>query len=198
MPKTEQPPDHPLRADAARNVQRIVEVAARLLAQDPGIGMVEVAEAAGVGRATVYRHFATREALLQTIWSHAMAECEAAIDECRLDEGTAADALGRLTRAWLEINVRYSFSQLVLQTDFAVSPKRRRQQRRVFSEPLLALVRRGQASGELASSVSPEWAVQTFRSLMQGGARAVAGGDLPRAEAPGVVLNTLLNGLAAP
>lgn len=125
------------------------------------------------------------------------AGCEAAIEECRLDDGTAAEALGRLTHAWLEINVRYSFSQLVLQTDFAVSPKRRRQQRRVFSEPLLALIQRGQASGELSASVSPEWGVQTFRSLMQGGARAVADGGLSRAAAPDVVLTTLLNGLAA-
>ncbi len=85
----------------------------------------------------------------------------------------------------------------MLQTDFAVSPKRRRQQRRVFSEPLLALIQRGQASGELSASVSPEWGVQTFRSLMQGGARAVADGGLARAAAPDVVLTTLLNGLAA-
>jgi len=41
-----------LRADAARNVHRIVEVAAQRLGVDPGVGMAEVAAAAGVSRAT--------------------------------------------------------------------------------------------------------------------------------------------------
>ncbi len=189
------PPQAPLRADAARNVQRVVEVAARLIAEDPGVGMNEIAEAAGVGRATVYRHFASREVLLQAIWVQVMADCEAAIEAAQLDEGTAVEALGRLTQAWLDIAVRYSFSELLHQTDFSISAERRRQQRRVFRQPLLAVIRRGQASDELSSAVSPEWAVQALRSLIQAGARAVAAGELARADAPAMVLRTLLDGL---
>src|SRR5690606_39803642 len=47
------------RADAARNRQRVLEAARRLFAErDPAtVTMGDIAEAAGVGRATVYRRF---------------------------------------------------------------------------------------------------------------------------------------------
>src|SRR3712207_3163298 len=57
----------PLRKDAARNWQRIVDVGRRLVDQETPIQLNDVARAASVGVATVYRHFPTPEALLETI-----------------------------------------------------------------------------------------------------------------------------------
>jgi len=53
------------RADAARNRQRVLEAARRLFAErDPAtVTMGDIAEAAGVGRATVYRRFPTTAAV---------------------------------------------------------------------------------------------------------------------------------------
>jgi AcrR family transcriptional regulator len=58
----------PLRADARRNRERVL-VAAREVFAEHGLDaqMDDVASAAGVGVGTVYRHFPTKEALLEAV-----------------------------------------------------------------------------------------------------------------------------------
>jgi AcrR family transcriptional regulator len=62
--------ERPLRADARRNRERILD-AARLACAEHGaaVQMDDVAGRAGVGVGTVYRHFATKEALLEALLS---------------------------------------------------------------------------------------------------------------------------------
>ncbi|BAJ29508.1 MULTISPECIES: TetR/AcrR family transcriptional regulator [Kitasatospora] len=56
------------RADARRNRERLLEVGAHLLAeQGAGASLRDVARRAGVGLGTLYRHFPTREALLEAL-----------------------------------------------------------------------------------------------------------------------------------
>ncbi|KJY33047.1 TetR/AcrR family transcriptional regulator [Streptomyces sp. NRRL S-495] len=57
----------PLRKDAARNRDRIVAVARALVEQGTPLQLNDVAGRAGLGVGTVYRHFATPEALLETV-----------------------------------------------------------------------------------------------------------------------------------
>lgn len=59
----------PLRADARRNRERILEVAWRLLVEmgPARFDMDAVAREAGVGKGTLYRHYANREALLEAL-----------------------------------------------------------------------------------------------------------------------------------
>lgn len=65
MPNTEIDTERPLRADARRNRERILESARAVFAEHgPDAQMDDVAHQAGVGVGTVYRHFPTKEALL--------------------------------------------------------------------------------------------------------------------------------------
>jgi AcrR family transcriptional regulator len=186
-----------LRADAARNVHRIVEVAARLLGENPNVGMGEVGLAAGVSRATVYRHFPTREALISAIGVQAVEQSERALLACRLDEGSATDALHRLSDAWLDVAERYAFAQLAAQPGMAIDGEAREHRSRLLGDPLRALIERGQAAGEFSPALSTEWAVRVFGALLLAGARAVAEGTLTYDEAPGAVSHSLLQGLRA-
>ena len=62
---TELENERPLRADARRNRERIIEAARELFAGErPNVQMDEVAHRAGVGVGTVYRHFPDKEALM--------------------------------------------------------------------------------------------------------------------------------------
>ncbi|MYT23392.1 TetR family transcriptional regulator, partial [Streptomyces sp. SID7760] len=57
----------PLRKDAARNWERIIAVARGLVDQGTALQLNDVARRAGLGVGTVYRHFATPEALLESV-----------------------------------------------------------------------------------------------------------------------------------
>lgn len=61
------PTDPPRRRDALANLARIVAAAGELMAQDPDVPVGQVARHAGVGRSTLYRHFPTREALVDAV-----------------------------------------------------------------------------------------------------------------------------------
>ena len=60
--------DAKLRTDARANRDRILEVARDALAADPEASLHSIAKAAGVGQGTLYRHFATREALVLGVY----------------------------------------------------------------------------------------------------------------------------------
>ncbi|MEU7410138.1 helix-turn-helix domain-containing protein [Streptomyces sp. NPDC042638] len=57
----------PLRKDAARNWERIVAVARELVDEGTPLQLNDIARRAGMGVGTVYRHFPTAEALLETV-----------------------------------------------------------------------------------------------------------------------------------
>ncbi|MYS51469.1 TetR family transcriptional regulator, partial [Streptomyces sp. SID6013] len=79
--------------------EQVLRSAAALLTRKSTATMDEVARAAGISRATLHRHFAGRDALVRALESLGIAECEAALEAARTDEGPAADAVRRLVRA---------------------------------------------------------------------------------------------------
>jgi AcrR family transcriptional regulator len=80
-----------LRADAARNRETLLAVATRVFAaSDAEPSMREIAREAGVGVATLFRHFPTREALVDAVYRDQVV---------RLTTG-AADLLADHAPAW--------------------------------------------------------------------------------------------------
>jgi AcrR family transcriptional regulator len=64
--------DAPLRSDAQRNRERILEVALAELTLRPDAPLSAIAKKAGVGQGTFYRNFPNREALVLEIYRHEM------------------------------------------------------------------------------------------------------------------------------
>jgi AcrR family transcriptional regulator len=75
-----------LRADAAENRARVLAVARELFAERGlDVPMAAVARRAGVGVATLYRRFPTKEALVLEAFTEQFAVCQAVIEEALTD-----------------------------------------------------------------------------------------------------------------
>lgn len=88
-----------MRADAARNRARVLEVAYETFAADGlSVPIDEIARRAGVGAGTVYRHFPTKEALFQAVIAERI---QSVVDEGRnlLAHADPADALFSFLRS---------------------------------------------------------------------------------------------------
>jgi AcrR family transcriptional regulator len=92
-----------LRADAARNRERLLEAATGLFEREGvGVAMPRIAAEAGVGVGTLYRHFADRQALLAAVYASEVDRLSAA-DEL-LGGRTGAEALAE----WMSRLIAYS------------------------------------------------------------------------------------------
>jgi AcrR family transcriptional regulator len=83
-----------MRADAKRNYDRIVEVAREVFReQGYDASLDEVAKRAGVGPGTLYRHFPTRDALLDAIMQSWLLRVDTAVEKTLAFEGPPRDLL---------------------------------------------------------------------------------------------------------
>ena len=75
--------DRPLRRDAERNRQRILEAAREAFAHDGlSVTLDEIGRRAGVGVGTVYRRFPDKDQLIEALFEDRMNEFVALADEC--------------------------------------------------------------------------------------------------------------------
>ena len=84
--------DRLIRADAARNRERILENArSQITTHGPDISMVDIATAAGVAVGTLYRHFPTKTDLIAAVVTEQMERLVEVIDESlvRIESGQA-------------------------------------------------------------------------------------------------------------
>ncbi len=81
-PKTAPPAQTRLRADARRNRERLIEVAAAAFAEK-GVetSLEDIARQAAVGIGTLYRHFPTREHLVEVVYRRELESLAAAATE---------------------------------------------------------------------------------------------------------------------
>lgn len=103
-PSTATAQARPLRADAQRNRARLLAVATAALTEDVDIPLETIAERAGVGIGTLYRHFPHRAALVEAAYRQEVAELCDAAPALLVADRPAVDAL----REWMGRFVRYA------------------------------------------------------------------------------------------
>ncbi|MEU1117890.1 MULTISPECIES: TetR/AcrR family transcriptional regulator [unclassified Streptomyces] len=96
----------PLRSDAQRNRERILEVALEELTRASDAPLSAIAKKAGVGQGTFYRNFPNRESLVLEVYRYeVMQVCDAA---CQLLQCRAPD---RALREWMDRLVRFGMAK---------------------------------------------------------------------------------------
>ncbi|MFF9815349.1 TetR/AcrR family transcriptional regulator [Streptomyces sp. NPDC014006] len=115
-----------LRADAARNRAKLLDAAARLIAEHgvAGVTMEAVAAAANVGKGTVFRRFGDRTGLLTALLDHSERKFQAAFLTGPPPLGPGAPPVERL-RAFGCALLRRTVAELELELAAEPSPDRR-------------------------------------------------------------------------
>lgn len=167
------PIDRPLRADALRNRANLVTVArAAFAAADDSVPLEDIAREAGVGIGTLYRHFPTREALVEAVYA-AELDAVTASAGILLEQFPPDVALA----AWMNRYVQFA----------------------VAKRGIIDTLRAGWASGRITTPTTRERITAAIDTLLSAGAReslfrSDVDADDVTAILLGVFLSTAANG----
>ncbi len=106
------------RADAQRNRERLIDAAKAAFAEvGAEVSLEEIARRAEVGIGTLYRHFPTRDAVVEAVYRRELQQLVDAADRL-LAEGSALEAL----RSWLRLSVDYLATKRVIAPALNATP----------------------------------------------------------------------------
>jgi AcrR family transcriptional regulator len=175
------------RLDARRNRERLLAAAPAVLTANPGAPLTEIADHAHVPRATAYRHFPTREALVDVLRDEAM---ELGLEVLRgrlapLLAGKTPDAgVAETIESVLDplLALATGYGQVVASGHTSEDPLAER-----FIDLATALVARGQAQGEFITDIPAAALGSTLAHLVARTAYSHQRGDLDDRAAHGVI-----------
>ena len=181
--------DKPLRKDAQRNREKLLAAAVELFAERGTEGSLEeVAKRAGVGIGTLYRHFPTRDALVEAAYRNEVAQLRAAADEL-LAELPADRALEAWVRRFVEYGTAKRGMRDALQSIAGGGADLFAETRGQVTEAVAVLLRAGAEAGTLRADVEPDDVLRAMGAIW-----LVAEGD-EFAEQAMRILRLVLDGL---
>jgi AcrR family transcriptional regulator len=148
--------DRPLRADAQRNREQLLAAAVAAFSRTgPDATLESIARAAGVGIGTLYRHFPSREALIDAAYRSELARlCDSVPDQL------AAMPPDKALRTWMGSFVDYMTTKRgmaeALRAVIASGGNPFAESRGRLLAAITALLRAGAAAGLLRSDVNPD------------------------------------------
>lgn len=176
----------------------ILAAAQRHLNIDPRASMAVLASAAGVGRATLHRHFASRDELLHELGTRSLDRWEASLDALDV-EGVAASGDPALVTACLhELLARFLADSddfgFALTDGYLTSASDLLARSDALVDRETALYAAAQRSGVLRDDVAPRWLGHAVYGLLVAAREAVRDGDVARRDLDAMVMSTFLDG----
>lgn len=177
----------------------LLDGAAALLAARPAASMDDVARAVGVSRATLFRRFPSRSALVGALCRQAVEAFVAATEPVAEDladdlagdlGGDCVSALRGLVARLVPLGSRYGLLTSQPLDDLVEQELLGRAA--AGEDRIRALVRRGQEAGSFRVDVDPEWVLTALTWLVGGAADGVRLGRLAPARVEAAVTDTVL------
>lgn len=178
----------PRRADASRNHQAVIAAGFEVLSRHPDASMQDIAAASGLGRTTVYRHFASREALITALFEEIFTDATRTVVEILAETHAPTEVFPRLARELLALGDRYGF----LEAHRVLGEQVRRQPR---EEPLLAWLDAQIAAGTV-KPLGAAWIQAAFGGLIGAAFEEIHAGHETRATATDKLSATLVAAFA--
>ncbi|WP_418955219.1 TetR/AcrR family transcriptional regulator [Streptomyces tritici] len=179
----------PLRADAERSVRVILEAAERVLAEEPGASMEQIAAAAGVARTTIHRRFANRQALVDALASSAARQLAEAVDDGRPDTAPPLVAMHRITANVLQVKSAWTFA-LELPADPDSEAARLHED---IDRRCIAVLKRAQDEKLIDEAADLDWVRRVYYALLGESLHGDTDGGDPDTLAARII-DTLLHG----
>jgi AcrR family transcriptional regulator len=177
-----------MRADAARNLDAVLQTGARLLAEDPSTSIATIAAEAGVDRRTVYRRFTCREALLDAVFHTKLEAVDAVLADARLEDAPVVVALHRFVEGIIPVIRRYPVDTERMRCDAEAHARMQHQRGRIAT-----FVGRAINEGLIRSDLPDGMANALLSEIIALTARQFR--DLEPARAADIVVDIVLNGV---
>jgi AcrR family transcriptional regulator len=181
------------RADVLRNRAALLDAAADVLAVAPQASLSEIATRAGLGRATLYRHFENRDALRAAIRAEALSRASEALAGADLPDCDTREGIRRTAAALVPLGMRFR----ILLTEGADTDADFLAARNETLAPLWAVLARGVERGELSRSANTAWLAMVLAGMLMTAVRAAAAGLIDPAEAGDLVSDAFISGFGS-
>lgn len=182
----------PVPGQRDRTRTAILEAAAAVFAeQGPGGRLLDVAQRAGVGEATLYRYFSNRHSLLAALYEYAVDESFRVIEAADLPNVPVPEGIVRVVRAFVALQSK--FAVLVRMGDqFRDEDVERR-----MTEPFEDLFRRGAEEGVIHTEFTGYELGHMLGGVIRAASELQATGKVPLERAAHLASATFLRGILA-
>lgn len=169
----------------------IIEAAFKTYNKDPTSSLADIALTAGVGRATLHRHFSGRDDLIQAMALKALVEIEAAAELATTNVLSYKAALKQILRAMVSLGDRHWFLAQECIERFPQIYSKLEQQKKEFSKVITG----AQKEGLFHRDCPQAWIAQAYDHLIHAAWEMLRDGLVTENQAADLAWVTLTRGL---
>lgn len=171
----------------------ILEAATEQLSLKPTATLQEIADYANIGIATLHRHFASREALLEELAFHAIELVESSMKGITFHEHDISLSFMGLFQKLIPLGDKIYFLAYAASVDENPQIVLREA---ALKEPLMTAIRGWKKSGLLKETFSEKWMLAVIYDLLFLTWQEIHSGNMAKNDAAGILTDTILNGFS--